>query len=344
MMKCSSEHDVTSSITTRRAAPCDLEEIIALMRLALGEGQVPRSTEYWCWKHQLNPFGPSYCLIAEDAGRIVGLRAFMRWEWRFGERTLRAVRAVDTATHPEWQGRGIFRRLTTEMLDWVRSEGISFVFNTPNRRSGPGYFKMGWRSLGRVPVWVKPLIPVRILSSFQRLRWEATDEPAASVRMWAGIDSVCEAAGNGTSHSDQAPLLRTMQSDEYLLWRYARIPGIEYRRAVLRNEKGGAAAVYRMRGRGILTELRLAHFAADDDDSGHALDLLRGLFHARSGVFASAVASPNSPEAQLLRKLGFFPTSRYGPELAVLTLDASAELALSNLDRWRIAIGDLEIF
>ncbi len=45
-------------------------------------------------------------LVAEADGRIVGLRAFMRWEFVAGDRRFRAVRAVDTATHPDYQGTG----------------------------------------------------------------------------------------------------------------------------------------------------------------------------------------------------------------------------------------------
>ena len=39
-------------------------------------------------------------------GQLVALRAFMRWTWRSGGRDVTAVRAVDTATHPDWRGQG----------------------------------------------------------------------------------------------------------------------------------------------------------------------------------------------------------------------------------------------
>ena len=76
-------------------------------------------------------------LVAEADGRIVGLRAFMRWEFAAGDRRFRAVRAVDTATHPDYQGQGIFSRLTLEALDALRDQA-DFVFNTPNEKSLPG--------------------------------------------------------------------------------------------------------------------------------------------------------------------------------------------------------------
>lgn len=70
---------------------------------------------------------------------------FLRWKFDVpGEGTISAVRAVDTATHPDWQGSGIFTRLTLGALDELRDDGLDVVFNTPNDQSRPGYLKMGW--------------------------------------------------------------------------------------------------------------------------------------------------------------------------------------------------------
>ncbi len=34
-------------------------------------------------------------------------------------------------------------------------DGVDVVFNTPNDQSRPGYLKMGWSEVGRVPVAVR---------------------------------------------------------------------------------------------------------------------------------------------------------------------------------------------
>ena len=83
-----------------------------------------------------------------------GFRTLMRWEFLDGERVVRAVRAVDTATHPDYQGRSIFTRLTLHALDELVAEGVEFVFNTPNEQSRPGYLKMGWQVVGQLPTAV----------------------------------------------------------------------------------------------------------------------------------------------------------------------------------------------
>ena len=148
---------VDSSITIRRASDADLDEIIAVGAAALGWKPNEPNSELFRWKHVDNPFGASPIWLAEIDGQIAGYRAFMRWELVDASgRLWRAVRAVDTATHPDFQRRGIFSRLTMHAVEEMRDEGGDIVFNTPNTQSRPGYLKMGWIDVGRLPVAIRP--------------------------------------------------------------------------------------------------------------------------------------------------------------------------------------------
>ncbi len=142
-------------LAIREATAEDRPAIIELCRAALGWGDDPRFEQLFSWKHDENAFGPSYMWVATDGDRIVGLRAFMRWEFARRGEMLRAVRAVDTATHPDYQGKGLFTAMTMHGLDEIRDDGIDFVFNTPNDKSRPGYVKMGWREVGKLPVAIR---------------------------------------------------------------------------------------------------------------------------------------------------------------------------------------------
>ncbi len=139
----------------RPATPDDRAQILGLLQRSLGWGDDPRFAELYRWKHETNAFGPSPTWVAVDGDRIAGVRIFMRWEFVRGGRVLRAVRAVDTATDPDYQGRGLFTALTIQALDEMKSDGVDFVFNTPNDQSLPGYLKMGWREVGRLPAAVR---------------------------------------------------------------------------------------------------------------------------------------------------------------------------------------------
>ncbi|MCZ7535484.1 MAG: GNAT family N-acetyltransferase [Acidimicrobiia bacterium] len=153
-------------LVIRPATADDLPAILDLLAAAMSRDTAdPRFEALYRWKHEENAFGPSPAWVASDpaaGGRIAGVRVFMRWEFDAGGERRRAVRAVDTATHPEYQGRGIFTRLTLHALEAVREEGVDFVFNTPNDQSRPGYLKMGWEQVGRMPVACRPRSPLTL--------------------------------------------------------------------------------------------------------------------------------------------------------------------------------------
>ena len=157
--------------------------IIALCRASLGWEPDDPNEAFFAWKHDENTFGrsPAWVAVAED-GTIVGLRVFLRWRFREPSgSTFTAVRAVDTATHPDWQGKGIFTKLTLGAIPDLRSDGVDVIFNTPNDKSRPGYLKMGWSQVGRVPVGVRPT-SLRALGKIAQARtaadlWSSASRP-----------------------------------------------------------------------------------------------------------------------------------------------------------------------
>ncbi len=73
---------VTTGVDIRPYADADEHAVIELLNVTLGAGPAgTRPASFFRWKHLENPFGRSFMLVAETDGRIVGLRAFMRWEF-----------------------------------------------------------------------------------------------------------------------------------------------------------------------------------------------------------------------------------------------------------------------
>ena len=83
----------------------DLPAILALARRSLGWNGDDDDEEFFRWKHLENPFGASPMWVACVGDRVVGFRTFLRWEFaRTDGAPVLAVRAVDTATDPDFQG------------------------------------------------------------------------------------------------------------------------------------------------------------------------------------------------------------------------------------------------
>lgn len=108
----------TDDLEIRRATDDDRPAVIDLCRASLGWKAGDPNEAFFAWKHDQNAFGtsPAWVAVTPD-GTLAGLRVFLRWRFRRPDgSTFDAVRAVDTATHPDWQGRGIFTRLTLGAL------------------------------------------------------------------------------------------------------------------------------------------------------------------------------------------------------------------------------------
>ena len=66
----------------REALPEDLNSILKVLKASLGETSSRKNDAVWNYKHVLNPFGKSLVLVAEEGNELIGVRAFMCWQWQ----------------------------------------------------------------------------------------------------------------------------------------------------------------------------------------------------------------------------------------------------------------------
>ncbi len=313
------------ALAIRPATEDDRPAILALLQRSLGSPD-PRYPELFAWKHDRNVFGPSPMWVAVDRERVVAFRTFLRWEFLRGGQVVRAVRAVDTATDADYQGRGLFRALTMHAVEQMRDEGVAFVFNTPNDQSRPGYLRMGWRDVGRVPAAFRPVGPLSALrlarSRVPAERWSLPLDVGESVDQWLRRGTRPTVV-RGPRHVRE---LTTNVSDPYLRWRYG-LSSLHYRVV----DDGDAAIVVRARKRGQATELSLVQAFGD---LAYA-DLLA----ARTARDANADYALRVGTASAAT--GFAPLPGGGPRL---TWRALAVTGMPPLPNWALSLGDVELF
>jgi hypothetical protein len=339
---------VQTEYDIRCARPDETERILALVKLSLGEGAIPRSTAFWNWKHKQNPFGESPCLVADVHGEIVALRTFMRWRWRSNDDEIQSVRAVDTATHPNWRHKGIFAALTNRLVEKMCRDDVQFIFNTPNAKSRAGYMKLGWQNLGRPNIWVKPLRPFRLFR--QKLTNAPLDGRVAcpDTRRCAGnllADATLDA------HLTAIPARREItapRTQPYLLWRYAAVPGFEYCATWQLSGADTAIVIHRTKARSRALEFRICEFIVGPTRTAlrNGRRVLREALQASASDYATAMARLDSAEARVLAACGFLPVPHAGPVFTVRPLIAGA-VAMPDPTRrssWRLSLGALELF
>lgn len=303
-------------ITIRAATDDDFEAIIGLGVRCLGWNGDQRDRDFFRWKHQNNPFGRSPAWVAESGGQVVGFRTFLRWRFVHGttNETLEMVRAVDTATDPDFQGQGIFRELTMSAVEELTAMGIDAVFNTPNDKSRPGYLKMGWRELGR------PTVRIRLLGLKGITRIAGARAPA---KLWPENSSPRAGQPVGVLPEHvlaPRPTWRTERTEEFRSWRYAFSP-LGYRQTT--SARGGS--VYRPRRRGKAIEISLCEV------------------HGTSPGLGPDVRSQGDYSLALGDTKGMLavPIPNQGPVVTWRPLRNDVEVSLTDLD---LILSDVELF
>jgi GNAT superfamily N-acetyltransferase len=310
----------------RSGIPADIPAIVDLLKSTLGEELIPKSEKLWNWKHLQNPFGQSPIILAEDKGQLVGLRAFLPWEWEFNGKTYMALRAVDTAVHPDYQGKGIFTKLTTALLQQSQEAGYSFIFNTPNNKSLPGYLKMGWEKVGKLPVQLA-------FNSFKSPPLQAENPELNKLKFEQLIQ---------TAYSYQKGI-RTKLSADFLLWRYGDCPIATYGMAT---DAKTYLLLYRLKSSASKLELRIVEVLGLNQgilpDTKHLKNEIKKIRNLYRVNFISC--SPGLPFS-ILPLIGSLPALKIGPVLTVrnLNLETNHQDFL-QIGNWGSSLGDMEIF
>lgn len=310
----------------RKAHTTDIPAIVDLLKSSLGELLLKKTSAIWHFKHEDNPFGASYVLVAEENGQFIGVRAFMSWKWQLGDKVWQAYRAVDTATHPEHQGRGIFKKLTLQALEEVGEHKDCFIFNTPNEKSRPGYLKMGWEAIGKIKLALVPALLYRmgyVFSSSSHYPIELSD---------TDLDALCAAHNERLSEKGG---LFTPKSAAYLKWRYAINPMQSY---TVVTGKNWYVALYVKKHR-YFSELRLAEvIGANDAKARKEIRRVVSRFAALNGCLLISTTEKELFQFSFYGAFGPILTCRDLTEQHIIVQQAQKD------NGWQYAMGDLELF
>ena len=93
--------------------------------------------------------------VAETDGTIVGARPFTAFRVQSGDERVLALLTRDTMVHPDHQRRGLFTEMTKLALQYYTSRDVAFFFSHSNRKSLPGYEKLGWEPLGGRETYIR---------------------------------------------------------------------------------------------------------------------------------------------------------------------------------------------
>ncbi len=113
------------------------------------------SPEYLEWLYVKNPNGRCVGFSAVHKGKVVSHYVNIPVSASYKGRAFKGLTTLQTATHPEHRGKGLFTKLAQLTNEQIVKMGYQFVWAIANASSTPGYVKkMGFTLVCQLDVWL----------------------------------------------------------------------------------------------------------------------------------------------------------------------------------------------
>lgn len=122
------------------SVPLEISHLVALQN-AVYEGKHTFSEQSFLFWYVDNPRGPAISFAAWDDKKMVANYSLIPVEMEIESRIVRGLLSMGTVTHPEHQGKGLFKTLASTAFEEAKLEGFEFVIGVANDNSYPGFIK-----------------------------------------------------------------------------------------------------------------------------------------------------------------------------------------------------------
>ena len=149
----------------RQARPSDANGILMLLNQVFGDQQkstIKRNLQFYHWKFLNSIYGKSYLVVAESNNKLIGVANLWPWDLYFNSKIIKALQPCDSAVHPDARGKGIFKKIRANGIQFAKENEYSLLFNFPNTQSIDAYLSLGWTNIGKISWWIKIIDPINI--------------------------------------------------------------------------------------------------------------------------------------------------------------------------------------
>lgn len=328
--------------------------------LALWQRNLPTATQdRYGWLYQE---GPACDWLLQDNDAVaIGSVGLMQRKFFIRSRLVTAGQAVDMNVDQAHRSLGPALQLQRKAIEASQAQGLPFVYGLCDRRSQLVLRRTGYRLLGDVGRWAKPLTSEPFLPSPFRSKWlRRPASMAANLAMRIATAEMWQSRPKGTrvevsdryderfdhlwiKAAGRFPILGERSAD-FLNWRFAESPNIRYRVLALVDEEDQLRGylVYHLNNK----TAHVADFLYEEP--GDLAALLPELFLiARRWGMESVVVESLIPEsiAGLLKRFGFWrrpsnwPFLVYAPKT---TASEWEEKGLFDLTNWYLTRADVD--
>jgi GNAT superfamily N-acetyltransferase len=152
----------TEALAIRPAGvePAQLDAYSALLNATFETSQF--NVPALAWRYRDNPAGQVVGADAWDGERLAAHYVACPLEARIDGKVVKGLVSLNTATHPDYQGRGLFTKLAEAAYGQGAAAGHSFVIGVANANSTPGFLRrLAFQDVGRLHAGVLARLPSR---------------------------------------------------------------------------------------------------------------------------------------------------------------------------------------
>jgi hypothetical protein len=150
--------------TARNGDAENVERFLLSVREFSGSVVPEQERRVWCWLFVRGKEAPDTAVVAENgSGEIIAHYGIARLVYRVDGKDVPAGMICKLAIAEPYRREPLFLKLTLELLKAYPDRGLAFVQGLANRKGLVGFHRaFGFRPIGDVPVYVKPLRLTRV--------------------------------------------------------------------------------------------------------------------------------------------------------------------------------------
>ncbi len=131
------------------------------------------TSEYLKWQYVDNPAGQVIGFNAFSSGELIAHYACIPVLCNLNGIESRGLLSLNTATHPDHQGKGLFTKLANKTYDKAIENGFEFVVGVANANSSPGFInKLGFQLVGPLDARLGVGLPHRSVEGSKMIQFQ----------------------------------------------------------------------------------------------------------------------------------------------------------------------------
>ena len=118
----------------------DVRLILSFLEgMSLAHKQNLKTEEWFHLKFEKSPYGKAILACAFDGDVVAGCVAYGMGIVKFRGKDWKCALSYETFVHPEYQGKGLFKKLINLAETELKRENVQFLYNFPNSNSIIGF-------------------------------------------------------------------------------------------------------------------------------------------------------------------------------------------------------------